>query len=127
MGDAARQLPHGFHLLRLAELLLEVALIADVALGAPHAHQLPVLQEADDIIKENARPAVPRPLSGFGIGQPIARPDKAANLFSIGGVVDIVEIAQPRADELGRLGVAVHARHGVVALGNPRPLVQPVD
>ena len=97
VGDAARQLAHGFHLLRLAELLLEVALIADVALGAPHAYQMPVLLEADDIIQENARPAVPRPLSGFGIGQPIARPDKAANLFSIHRLVQAV--LQDRVDE----------------------------
>src|SRR5438094_790867 len=30
VGDAARQLPHGFHLLRLAQLLLELALRAHI-------------------------------------------------------------------------------------------------
>src|SRR5205823_9201639 len=84
MRNAAGELAHGLHLLRLAELLLEVALIADVALRAPDAHQVAVFDEADDVIEKNARPAIPGTLPCFRIRYPVTRANEAADLLAIG-------------------------------------------
>ncbi len=43
MGDATRELPDGFHLLRLAKLLLDAATLRDVLRDASDAPYLPVL------------------------------------------------------------------------------------
>jgi len=66
--DAPRELAHRLHLLRLPELLFEVPLVGDVALRAPHPHEVPVLDEAHDIIKEDAGAALAVVLASLGVG-----------------------------------------------------------
>ena len=76
MGDATRELPDGFHLLRLTELLLEMPLFADVALGTPDTHQPSLLDESDDVIKEDAGAPVPRLLARLRVGQAVSGTDE---------------------------------------------------
>src|SRR6185503_8007114 len=71
--------------------------------------------------------AVARALAGLGVGQAVAGADERADLVAIGGIGDVVERGERNADELARLGVAVHARHRVVALGDAGAAVQAVD
>src|SRR2546425_412654 len=65
--DSAGELPHRLHLLRLAELLLEMPLLRDIPLCSPYPHQMPVFDEADDVIKEDARPSLAVVLSRFRV------------------------------------------------------------
>ena len=67
MRDSPGQLADRLHLLRLAELLFEVPLRGDIALRAPYPHQVPVLDEADHVIKEDARTALAVVLPCFGV------------------------------------------------------------
>src|SRR2546426_476937 len=76
VGDATRELTDGFHLLRLPELLFEMPLFADVALGTPDTHQPSLLDEADDVIKEDAGPPVPRLLARLRVGQAVSGTDE---------------------------------------------------
>ena len=76
VGDATRELAHGFHLLRLPELLFEMPLFADVALGTPDTNQPSLLDEADDVIKEDAGAPVPRLLARLRVGQAVSGTDE---------------------------------------------------
>ena len=125
--DAPRELSHGLHLLGLAELLFEVPLIGDVPLRAPHPHQVPVLDEADDVIKEYAGPAVAVVLTCFRVGDAVPGADEAADLLAVGGVVDVVQVGEPCAHEVPGFLEPVHARHRVVALRDPRAGVYTID
>ncbi len=116
--DAAGELAHRLHFLRLAELLLEAALLGDVALRAPDPHQVPVLDEAHDVVQEDARLPLAIAFAGLRVGQAVARTDEAAHLLPVGGVALVVEVGEPGAHEVVGFGKSVHPRHRVVALGD---------
>src|SRR5438105_11464644 len=127
VGNAAGELADGFHLLGLPELLLEVALLADVPLGAPDTHQPALLDEADDVIKEDAGSPIAGALAGFRIGQPISRPDERPDLLAVRGIADVMQVGETRAHEVPGFVIAIHPGHRVVALRDAGPRIQSID
>src|SRR5207237_1471517 len=100
MGAACGELRDRFHLLRLAELLLQMALVTHVALRAPDPHQVSMLDEADDVIKEDARPAVARQLTRFRVRSPVPGANKGAVLLAVRRTGYVVQVRQPGVKQL---------------------------
>ena len=102
-------------------------LVGDIALRAPHPHQIAVFDEADDVIKEDADSSFPIVLARFRVGHAITGAEEGADLFAVGGIGHVVQVGKARPHELTGFAVAVHARHGVVAFRDARARVQAID
>src|SRR2546426_1016071 len=75
VGDAARQLPHGFHLLRLAQLLLELALRAHITGEHESGAAAGELERPGDEIHVESL-ALLRPVTDPGAHGTIVRPTR---------------------------------------------------
>ena len=124
---AARQLADRLHALRLLQPVVRLAPLGDVALAAPRAHQRPVLHDPEQVVDEVARTAGAVDFVALGIREAVAGGDERAEILHVGRILPRQQVAEADSDQLRRAPIAVHVRHGVVALGEPDIAIEPVD
>jgi hypothetical protein len=110
-----------------AQLRLGAPPLGHVALRAPDAREAAALDRAGEAVDEEARAALAVDLDRLGLGERVAGADEGAQVLDVLRVFADEEVAEARAAHLVGGGEAVHARGGVVALGEVAVAIEEFD
>ena len=72
--------------------------LGDVALGAPDAGEVSVLDQADEVVEEPARLSEAVQLVGLEVGRAVPAADEGAEELEAARIVQVEAVAQPGAD-----------------------------
>ena len=126
MGHAAGKCADRLHFLRLAQLLFHVPVLRYVALDAPGADNLIVLQNSHQIVQHPLFFPLLVALAALGIAELIGIADEGLHAAKIAGISGIEKIGETGIQHVVLAGRAIHARQLLIALSQTAVLEQQV-